>query len=128
MRRYGASTVGTYIASSPRKARPILRGLRRIVKTALPNVDERISWGVPFYWLNNRPIAGYATFRDHVTFGLGGPNLPTQIRKTLEKKGYRTGKKTVQIRFGQKIPEMEIEKLLRRQARINAAGRRVRRL
>ncbi len=118
-----ARSVDEYLADAPIEARPILRRLRRVIKSTVPGVEERISWGVPFYWYQGA-LAGFAVFRGHVTFGLGGPDLPERMRKELGGKGYVTGKKTIRIRFDQRVPEKEIRRLIRARARLNVARRR----
>jgi uncharacterized protein YdhG (YjbR/CyaY superfamily) len=39
----------------------------------------------------------------------------------LDKEGYRTGKKTIQIGFDQKVPTTVIKQILQAQAKINEA-------
>ncbi len=46
----------------------------------MPEAVEKISWNVPFYWLNG-PVCGYAVYSKHVTFGFGGSDIPVHIRK-----------------------------------------------
>jgi uncharacterized protein YdhG (YjbR/CyaY superfamily) len=110
--------VDTYIANSPLQSQQIMKELRALIKTTIPNVEERISWGIPFYRYHGL-LSGYSVFKEHVSYGMGGENLSDEMRKTLEKKGYKTGKKIVQIRFDQKIPVSEIKQLLKEQVKIN---------
>lgn len=100
--------VDKYISDAVREARPILRSL---FSSTMPEAEEKISWGVPFYWWHG-PLGGYAVYSKHVTFGCGGSDIPAHIRKKLERMGYKTGKKTVQIRFGQRVPAKEIRSIL----------------
>jgi uncharacterized protein YdhG (YjbR/CyaY superfamily) len=39
--------------------------------------------------------------------------LQSKDRKTLEKKGYKTGKGTMRIKFDQKVPTTAIKKILK---------------
>ena len=41
--------------------------------------------------------------------------------RTLEKNGYKTGKKTIQIRFDQEVPATAIEQILKGIAQTNEA-------
>lgn len=45
-------------------------------------------------------------------------------RKMLEEKGYATGKKTMQIRYDQKVPVTAIKRILKAQAKMNEAKKR----
>jgi len=112
--------VDSYIANSSREARPILKELQRIIKVTILNVDERISWGVPFYRYHGA-LGGYTVYKNHVSFGCGGSDLQSKDRKMLEKKGYKTGKKTIQIKFDQKVPSAEIKQIIKAKAKMNEA-------
>ena len=43
-------TVDEYIARQPDGVRPELLQVRDALRAALPNAEERISWGMPTYW------------------------------------------------------------------------------
>ncbi len=118
MKMYKAKDVDTYLAHSPAEARPILNELRRIIQSTVPKAEEKISWGVPFYWYCGA-LVGIASFTSHVSFGLGLSGLESEDRKMLEEKGYKTGKKIIQIRFDQKTPATAIRRILKAQAKIN---------
>ena len=119
MRNYRAKDVDSYIAGSDRKSHSTLKEIRKIIKSTIPKVEEGISWGVPFYRYHGL-LAGFAVFKNHASFGLCAV-LPDADRKALEKKGYKTGSKTIQIRFDQKAPIAAIKKILKARAKINEA-------
>lgn len=119
MKNYKAKDVESYIASSDVAARPKLEELRKLIKSTIPNAEEKISWGVPFYW-NCGALAGFSAFKNHVGFGFAFA-LEDNVRKELAKKGYISGKKTIQIQFDQKIPATELKGLLKAQAKKNEA-------
>lgn len=105
-------SVDAYIAMADAAARPVLAALRAIILDAAPGVEERISWGVPFYRLGCAPLAGIAVYRAHVSFGTGGASLGDAMRAALKAKGYKTGEKTLQIRFDQPVPEAQVRAIL----------------
>ncbi len=119
MRNYVAENVDAYIASAEPEARPHLLELRELVQTTIPEATESISWGVPFYKYHGL-LGGFSVFTNHVSFGLAFV-LDPAIRKALEDKGYKTGSKTVQIRFDQEIPRAEISEILLAKAEENEA-------
>lgn len=121
MKNYTAKDVDAYIAGSAAEARPKLEEIRKIIKSAVPQAEERISWGVPFY-RHHGLLAGFAVFKHHVSFGLCAV-LDSAVRKALEAKGYTTGSKTIQIRFDQKTPITAIKRILRARAEVNEAKR-----
>ena len=117
MRNYIAENVDSYIASAEPEARPTLTRLRELVKSTVPEAEESISWGVPFYKYYGL-LAGFSVFAHHASFGLAFA-LDDKIRETLEAKGYKAGSKTVQIRFDQEVPDAEIRQILEMKANIN---------
>ena len=121
---YKAKDVDSYIANSGREARPKLKEIREIIKLTIPKVEEGISWGVPFYKYHGI-LAGFATFKNHVSFGFCDIMIQSKDREMLEKKGYITGKKTIQIKFDQKVPTTAIKKILKTKAKMNEAKRAI---
>ena len=113
--------VDAYIAAAPGEIRPKLDEVRAAIRAAVPKAEEGISWNVPFYKYHG-PLAGFAAYKHHVSFGLGGADLGTDDRKMLEDRGYRTGKKTFRITADQKVPGAAIRRLLKAQAKLNEAN------
>ena len=122
MRNYHAKDVDAYIAGSGSTAQPALKELRKVILSAVPYAEEGISWGVPFYKYHGL-LAGFAAFKNHVSFGFA-EELQGKDRTILEENGYKTGKKTIQIRFDQKVPASTITHILTTKAKINEAKKR----
>jgi uncharacterized protein YdhG (YjbR/CyaY superfamily) len=118
-----AKEVDSYIAASAAEARPTLDELRKVIRSTVPKADEGISWGVPFYKYHGL-LAGFAVFKNHATFALAF-TLSSEDRKKLEEKGYTTGKKSIQIKFGQKVPTAAIKQILQAKAKMNEAKKRL---
>lgn len=117
MRNYLAENVDEYIANAPREAQSKLGEIRAVIKSTIPKAEESISWGVPFYKYHGL-LAGFSTFKNHVSFGLAFV-LNSKDREMLEEKGYVTGKKIIQIRFDQRVPVAEIKQILKSKAKSN---------
>ncbi len=83
MKNYSAKDVDTYIASADAEARSLLEELRQIIKSTIPQVQEKISWGIPFYWYYGA-LAGFSVFKKHVGFGFAF-QLQHTDRDILEK-------------------------------------------
>lgn len=117
MRNYIAENVDEYIATAPKEAQPKLNEIRTVIKSAVPKAEESISWGVPFYKYYGL-LAGFSTFKNHISFGLAFV-LDSKDREMLEEKGYVTGKKIIQIKFGQRVPATKIRQILKLRAKLN---------
>jgi uncharacterized protein YdhG (YjbR/CyaY superfamily) len=112
--------VDTYIASSDTEARPILEELRELIKSTIPDAEEVIWYGVPFYKYHGE-LAGFAAYKKHVSFGFVADVLQSKDREMLEKKGYIPGKGTMRIRFDQEVPTTAIKQILKAKAKKNEA-------
>lgn len=103
--------VDSYIANADTEARPTLEQLRELIKSAVPEAEEGIRYNVPFYTFHGTHV-GFSAFKNHATFGIGADTLGSEDREMLEEKGYKTGKETIQIRYDQSVPTIEITQLL----------------
>jgi uncharacterized protein YdhG (YjbR/CyaY superfamily) len=124
MKNYSAKDVDSYIASSGREARPTLKEIRKVICSTIPKAEEGISWGVPFYKYHG-VLAGFAAHKNHAGVWFPAAMLQGKDRKMLEKRGYITGKKTIQIKFDQKVPATPIKQILKAQAKMNEAKRAI---
>tara|TARA_R110001599_G_scaffold3619_1_gene19949 strand:- start:21286 stop:21642 length:357 start_codon:yes stop_codon:yes gene_type:complete len=109
-------TVDEFIDSSPLASQEVMIKLKKLIETTVPRTESGISWSVPIYKYHGI-LAGFSLAKKHVSFGID--SLPEEIRKVLEEKGYKTGKKTIQIKFDEDVPTAEIKQLIRAQAKIN---------
>ena len=114
-----AQTVDEYIANSEEKSQTIMEQLREIIKTTVPEAEERIAWNVPNYKLNG-VLTGFAVYSKHVSLGFGEGGLSDEERKEFENQGYKTGKGTIQIKFDQEVPTKTIKETLKTHAKLNS--------
>src|SRR5690606_12687062 len=102
--------------ASPEESQGIMLKLKKLIEATEPNAESGISWNVPIYKYNGI-LAGFSLAKKHVSFGID--SLTTKARNILEEKGYKTGEKTIQIKFDQNVPSEEIEQLIKEQAKLN---------
>lgn len=108
-------TAAAYIAAAPAKARPMLRQLRRAIKTSAPMAEEKISYGMPYYGYYGRLIY-FAAFTSHVGLYIMGASreaLPPALTR------FRVAKSTLRFPFGQAIPVAAVGKIVRAQMQQN---------
>ena len=118
MKQNKPDTVDEYIANAVPEAQAILRTLRSIIRNTIPDAEETISYGVPFYKYFGE-FVGFAAYSKHVSFGYGKDVLPNEEESKLKESGYHLGKGTMQIQFDQNVPEAEKKEILLRKAQIN---------
>ena len=101
-------TIEEYILSQDVDKQEELRQIRRILREALPEAEERISWSMPTYWKKHN-ILHFAASKEHI--GLyPGPEAVRQFAEELQ--GYKTDKGTIRIPYG-RIDAGLIEKIAR---------------
>ena len=123
MKDYLAKNVDEYIENATKEAQSKLRELRAVIKSAVPKAEEGINWGFPFYKYHGT-LAHFAEYKHHVAFGFGS-DLQNKYLEILEKNGYATGQKRIQIKFEQKVPTIMIKEILKAQARMNEVKRAI---
>ncbi|MDO4298010.1 MAG: DUF1801 domain-containing protein [Lachnospiraceae bacterium] len=93
-------TIDEYIAAQPETAQQYLNEVRNIIRAALPESEERISWSMPTFW-NRHNVIQFAGARNHL--GLyPGPEAVEEFREQL--KDYKTSKGTVQFPYSRPLP------------------------
>jgi len=101
-------TVDEYISKAPSSVQDILRRIRQIIKTMAPDAVESISYGMPAYKLNGKPLVYFAAFEHHIGF-YATPETHESFAKELSK--YKQGKGSVQFPLDQPMPYDLIEKM-----------------
>lgn len=114
MKEISSETVDEFIDSSPEAAQEVMLKLKALIETTEAKAEGGISWNVPIYKYNGI-LAGFSLAKKHVSFGI--ESLTDEMRKILHDKGYKTGKKTIQIKFDQDIPTAGLKQLIKEQAK-----------
>lgn len=90
-------TIDEYILSQDVDKQKDLQHIRQILRRALPEAEERISWSMPTYWKKHN-ILHFAASKEHI--GLyPGPEAVLHFAEKL--RGYKTDKGTIRIPYGQ---------------------------
>ena len=106
-----AKDVEAFIAASPKAAQPKLRELRRITRALAPEAEEIISYRMPTYKLNGKPLVGFAGFKHHVGFYPMSGSFLDDYKKEL--RGYVTTKGGVQFPLAEPLPLALIKRLIK---------------
>lgn len=103
------TTVDAYIESFPKEVQLILKKIRAIIHTVAPDATEGISYGMPGYKLNKKPLVYFAAFKNHIGF-YATPSGHSAFKKELSK--YKEGKGSVQFPLAEAIPYDLIERMI----------------
>ena len=102
-------TIEEYIAAQPEGIQQYLKEVRDVLRAALPEAEERISWSMPTYWKKYN-IIQFAGFKNHVGLYPG----PEAVREFSERlKGYRTSKGAIQFPYSGTVPAELISDIAR---------------
>ena len=93
--------IDEYIAAQDEKYKPRLMEIREILRDALPDAEERISWSMPTYW-KGRNIIHFAASKKHL--GIYPGDEATAVF-TEELSDYDVSKGTIRIPYDQPLPE-----------------------
>ena len=112
--------VAAYYARLPGPLRDLALDLDALARAALPGVEARIRYGVPFY-VARAPVCYVSVARAHVTFGLlRGADVPDASGLLTG-----TGKSDIRkatFRPGEPLPRSVVAGWLREARRLDAQG------
>lgn len=99
-----------YIQQFPDNVQEILVKIRKLIKETAPEAEELISYGMPGYKTNKKPLVYFAAFKNHIGF-YATPQGHSEFKDELSK--YKQGKGSVQFPLNQPIPYDLIEKMVK---------------
>jgi uncharacterized protein YdhG (YjbR/CyaY superfamily) len=115
-----AHEVDAYLRGVEEPKRGTLQALRRTILELLPEAEEVISYGVPAFRVQGKTVAGFAAFKNHLSYlPFSGSVLP-QLADELH--GYTMTKSALHFPVGEPLPKELVQKLIA--VRIEETGRR----
>lgn len=103
------NTVDAYIAQFPTEVGDILTKLRALIQQIAPEATEKISYGMPGYFLHKAPLVYFAAFKNHI--GLyATPSGHAAFQSELLP--YKQGKGSVQFPLNQEFPWELVSKIV----------------
>jgi uncharacterized protein YdhG (YjbR/CyaY superfamily) len=104
-------TVDEYLAAAPEPQRTTLMALRAMLASLLPQAVEGISYGVPAFLVEGKPVAGYANAKRHCSyFPHSGAVLERVEPELLE--GYDWSKGTLRFPVDQPPDQTLVRRLV----------------
>lgn len=102
-------TIEDYIDGLPLDVRPVVERICQIVRKSAPMAAEKISYGMPAFTLNGRPLVYVAAWKHHVSL-----HAVPLVHQSLEDQlgRYRSGKDTVRLPLDEPAPYQLIETLI----------------
>lgn len=105
------TNVDDHLNSASPAQRAELEKIRQIVKEIVPEAEEVISYGIPAFKYNKRPLIYYAAHKNHMSIHPASDQMVESVGQELAK--FRTGKGTLQFTENNPIPEPMLKKIVR---------------
>jgi uncharacterized protein YdhG (YjbR/CyaY superfamily) len=102
-------TIDDYIASFDGAPARLLQQMRRTIQKAAPQAAEKISYGIPTFYLKEN-LVHFAAYKNHMGFYPGGAVLDS-FKSQLS--GFKASKGTVQFPIDEPIPWGLVTKIVR---------------
>jgi len=103
--------VDGYLAALPEESRASLERLRTAIRAVVPDAVEAISYGVPVFKHEGRPLVGFGAAANHCTFLVMSTGV--FAAHAAELKGYRLGKGSIQFPPGTSLPVALVRRLVK---------------
>ena len=90
------ASVDEYIRARPDDVRPLMEGVRRSVRSVVPDVGETISYQMPTFTLDGKPLVHVAAWKKHL--GLYPlPEMDDELARDVEP--YRGTESTLRLPY-----------------------------
>ena len=105
-----AQEIDRYLDALEEPKRTTLARLRQTILDILPEADQGISYGVPAFKVGGKTIAGFAAFKNHLSYLPHSGSVFPQLKDEL--KGYSTSSGALRFGIDQPLPVSLVEKLI----------------
>lgn len=102
--------VDHYLEALDEPKRSTLAQLRQTILEIVPDAEQAISYGVPAFKVRGKSIAGFAAFKDHLSYLPHSGSVFPELRHELE--GYSTSSGALRFAIHEPLPKALVEKLI----------------
>ena len=102
--------VDEYLRGLKEPKRGTLETLRSTILEIVPEAEQVISYRVPAFRVSGKTVAGFAAFRDHLSYLPFSGSVLSQLADELQ--GYTMTKSALHFAVDQPLPKTLVEKLI----------------
>ena len=102
--------IDDYLATLEEPKRTTLSRLREAIGRRLPDAEECISYGLPAFRLNGKVIAGFAAFKNHLSYLPHSGSVLPELRDQL--KGYEMTDGSLHFPVDRPLPDDLVDMLI----------------
>lgn len=108
-------TIDAYIAQAAPERRELLQRMREVIREAAPEATEKISWGMPTFYLHGN-LVHFAPAQRHLGFYPGESGV-ADFESELS--AHKTSKGCIRFPYDKPLPVELIQKIVRHRAAQN---------
>jgi uncharacterized protein YdhG (YjbR/CyaY superfamily) len=112
--------IDEYLRGVEEPGRSTLQALRRTILEIVPHAEEVISYRVPAFRVRGETVAGFAAFKNHLSYLPFSGSVLSQLADELD--GYAMTKSSLHFPVDRPLPKALVKKLIR--VRLAQADRR----
>jgi uncharacterized protein YdhG (YjbR/CyaY superfamily) len=105
-----AGGIDEYLAALDEPKRATLQTLRRTILTIIPDAEECISYGMPAFRLNGKVIAGFAAFKNHLSYLPHSGSVLGELSDDLA--GYKSTEGSLHFPIDKPLPKALVKRLI----------------
>jgi uncharacterized protein YdhG (YjbR/CyaY superfamily) len=105
-----AEDVDEYLRGVAEPKRSTLEALRRTILEIAPGAEQVISYKVPAFRVDGRIVAGFAAFKDHLSYLPFSGSVLAELASELE--GYTMTKSALHFPVDRPLPKTLVRKLI----------------
>ena len=120
MRPVSAEDVDDYLRGVDEPKRSTLQALRGTILEIVPDADQVISYRVPAFRVSGKTVAGFAAFKDHLSYLPFSGSVLEQLADELD--GYAMTKSSLHFPVDHHLPKTLVTRLIA--VRLGDPGRR----
>jgi uncharacterized protein YdhG (YjbR/CyaY superfamily) len=102
--------IDRYLASLEEPKRSTLEALRTTILEILPEAEQCLSYGVPAFRVQGKVVAGFAAFKNHLSYLPHSGSVFPELRDELAK--YKTSTGALQFAIDRSLPKSLVRKLI----------------
>jgi uncharacterized protein YdhG (YjbR/CyaY superfamily) len=105
-----AEEIDQYLDALEEPKRTTLARLRQTILDILPEAEQAISYGLPAFKIRGKTIAGFAAFKNHLSYLPHSGSVFPELKHEL--KGYSTSSGALRFGIDEPLPVPLVEKLI----------------
>jgi len=105
-----AADVDEYLRGLDEPKRETLETLRRTILEIVPDAEQVISYRVPAFRVSGKTVAGFAAFRDHLSYLPFSGSVLSQLADELQ--AYTMTKSALHFAVDRPLPKALVKKLI----------------